>query len=170
MTSIACSISRTSCLCSPTAVSTHLCSKDVIMSCRKYSRYHLGRDDAKCKTWAFKKINRIEERLYGSLWVPLLWKYLHFIKTFTYKFSQPLQLLFLNSHRSWALKTHGHLVIDLSVGRLDLQIDHPMTTTCLIIKSTEMPKVKEEVSTGLACPTLAVHLPVNNVSSQKSWH
>ena len=76
----------------------------------------------------------------------------------------------LSSPRSWALKTNGHLVIVLSGGRLDLQIGHPMTTLRLIIKSTEVPKVKEEVSIGLACPTLAVHLSVTTVSPQKSWH
>lgn len=71
-------------------------------------------------------------------------------------------MLFFNSHRAWALKTHGYLVIDLSGGRRDLQIDHPMSTLRLIIK-TEVLKVKEEVSTGLACPTLAVHSSVTTV-------
>lgn len=130
MASTASGISRTCCW---AAASTHLCSKDVIVSCRKCIRYHLGRDDSKCKTQALRKINRTIEALYGSWWVPLLQKYLHIIKTFTYKFSQPLQLLFLNSHMSWPLKIHGHLVINVSGHRLDLQIDHTVTKPHLIL-------------------------------------
>jgi len=79
-------------------------------------------------------------------------------------------LSFLSSHWSWTLKTHGHLLTVLSGGRLDLQIDRPMTTPHLIIKLTEVPKVKQEVSVGLACPTLAMHLTVITASPQKSWH
>lgn len=91
----------------------------------------LGKDDSKCKTQALQKISMTAEALYASWWVPLFQNYLHFGKTFTYKFSQSLQLLFLHSHRP--LKIHRHLVIDLFGSRADLQIDHPVTKPQLIL-------------------------------------
>jgi len=54
-------------LCSPMAVPSHLCSGDVTVSCRKYSQYHLGMQDSKCKTLAFRKINGAGEGFSGSL-------------------------------------------------------------------------------------------------------
>lgn len=152
MASTASGISRTSCLCSQATVLTQRCNCVL----QKMHWVSLGKDDSKCKTQALQKINMTAEALYASWWVSLFQNYLHFRKTFPYKFSQSLQLLFLNSHRP--LKIHRHLVIDLFGSRADLQIDHPVT------KPTEVSKVKEEVSSGLAQPSLAAQLSVITAS------